>query len=90
MHALIIIAGDPKQLDAVTKSDQAIELGFRTSFLEHLCERELYKRDPDTKMFRDEYITQLIRNYRSHEVILKIPNEQFYDSTLLAKASESK
>lgn len=74
----------------MTKSDQAIAMGFRTSFLEHLCQRELYKRDPNTKMFRDQYITQLIRNYRSHPAILKIPNEQFYESTLLAKASGGK
>lgn len=59
----------------MSKSEQAKALGFRTSFLEHLCERKLYSRHPKTKQF----ITQLIRNYRSHPFILKLPNELFYD-----------
>lgn len=88
VHANIILAGDPKQLDAVTKSEQAKELGFRTSLLEHLCEREVYKRDPKTKQFNEIYITQLVRNYRSHPSILKLPNELFYDNSLLPVASE--
>ncbi|XP_055301212.1 putative helicase mov-10-B.1 [Sitodiplosis mosellana] len=88
VHANIVVAGDPKQLDAVTKSDQAKKLGFGTSFMEHLFERPLYKCDPETNEFCGKYITQLIRNYRSHESILKIPNELFYNGTLLAKASD--
>lgn len=74
----------------MTKSEQAKELGFRTSFLEHLCERKLYMRHPKTKRFNGTYITQLVRNYRSHPAILKLPNELFYDSTLIATASEGK
>lgn len=88
IHASIIITGDPMQLDAVTKSRQAIELGFQTSFLENLCKRKLYKHEAKTKKYRSEYITQLIRNYRSHPDILKIPNDLFYSSKLLAEASE--
>lgn len=88
IHASIILAGDPKQLDAVTKSEKAKELGFRTSFLEHLCERKLYKRNDKTNRFNEIYITQLVRNYRSHPVILKLSNELFYDNTLIPMASE--
>lgn len=90
IHANIVLAGDPKQLDAVTKSEQAKELGFRTSFLEHLCERKRYQRDKNTKQFNDTYITQLVRNYRSHPSILKLPNELFYNNTLKAMASDGK
>lgn len=90
IHANIILAGDPKQLDAVTKSEQAKDLGFRTSYLEHLCERNLYKRNADTSKFNGIYITQLVRNYRSHPAILKLPNELFYENSLIAVASEGK
>lgn len=86
--ANIILAGDPKQLDAVTKSEQAKDLGLRTSFLEHLCERQIYKRDAKTKQFNGIYITQLVRNYRSHPSILKLPNELFYENSLMPVASE--
>lgn len=88
IHANIVLAGDPKQLDAMTKSEQAKDLGFRTSFLEHLCERKLYMRHPKSKKFNEKYITQLVRNYRSHPSILKLPNELFYDNTLMAVASD--
>lgn len=88
IHANIVLAGDPKQLDAVTKSEQAKELGFRTSFLEHLCEYKRYQRDENTKQFNSTYITQLVRNYRSHPSILKLPNELFYNNTLKAVASD--
>lgn len=59
VHANIVLAGDPKQLDAVTKSEQAKELGFRTSFLEHLCEHQLYKRNEETKQFNEIYVSVL-------------------------------
>lgn len=90
VHASVVLSGDPKQLDAVTKSEQAKELGFRTSFLEHLCERQLYKRDDKTKKYNEIYITQLVRNYRSHPSILKLSNELFYDNSLISMASEGK
>lgn len=90
IHASIVIAGDPKQLDAVTKSRLAEEMGFKTSFLENLFNQKLYKRDPNTGKFNGKYIIQLERNYRSHPVILKIPNESFYDGTLRAEASKGR
>lgn len=84
----IVLAGDPKQLDAVTKSGYAGKLGFKTSFMEHLFEKRLYKRNPVTGEFNQKYITQLVKNYRSHPAILNIPNELFYDNKLEAKAPE--
>lgn len=65
-------------------------MGFQTSFLEHLCERKLYKRNDKTKRFNEIYITQLVRNYRSHPSILKLSNELFYDNSLIPMASEGK
>lgn len=82
------MAGDPKQLDAVTKSKNAIKLGFKTSYMEQLFEKPLYKRDPITAKYNPKYITQLVKNYRSHPAILSIPNALFYDNKLEAKASE--
>lgn len=83
-----MLAGDPKQLDAVTKSDYAIQLGFKTSFMERLFEKQLYKRDAVTDQYNPKYISQLVKNYRSHPAILAIPNQLFYDNKLEAKASK--
>lgn len=87
MNASVVVAGDPKQLDAVTRSKRAIDLGFKTSFLEHLCDRKLYRRDPNTDKYNENYIAQLLKNYRSHPLILNISNSFFYDSKLQAKAA---
>lgn len=54
--------------------------------MERLFEKRLYKRDPLTDQYNQKYITQLVKNYRSHPAILAIPNLLFYDNKLEAKA----
>lgn len=87
VHANIVLTGDPKQLDAVTKSRWATTLGYGTSLLEQLFNLPLYKRDATTRKFNSEYITQLVKNYRSHPAILEVPNQLFYEGVLEAKRS---
>lgn len=85
----IVLAGDAKQLDPVTVSEHAKKLNFNKSFMEHLLDKKLYKRNPSTKKFNQNYITQLVRNYRCHKEILRKPNELFYDNVLIAEALQS-
>lgn len=87
VHANIVLAGDPKQLDAVIKSEWASKLGYNISWLQHLFNFPLYKRDATTGKFNSKYITQLVKNYRNHPAILHIPNQLFYDGALEAEAS---
>lgn len=84
VHAKIILCGDPMQLDAVTKSDWSTKLGFKISWFEQLFKMPLYKRHERTGDFNKTYITQLVRNYRSHAAILKVPNKLFYENQLKA------
>ncbi|CAK9831685.1 Putative helicase mov-10-B.1 [Anthophora retusa] len=79
LHAQIIIAGDPHQLGPMIKCKRITHL-LGTSFLERLMECEPYKKSDG---YNSRYITKLIRNYRSKEAILRIPNELFYDNELL-------
>lgn len=83
-----MLAGDPKQLDAVVKSNLAKKLGYNKSWMEELCELDIYKRHQETGQFNELYIAQLVQNYRSHPEILRIPNELFYGNTLQACAQE--
>lgn len=85
----IVLAGDTKQLDAVTKSVHAQQLNFNISFMENLLEKNLYKRDTTTGKFNQNYITQLVKNYRCHPAILRKPSDLFYDGVLEAAAPES-
>lgn len=49
----------------------------------HCC----YKRDNNSK-YDSRYIVQLVKNYRSHPVILKVASTLFYDNKLEAEAKQ--
>lgn len=54
--------------------------------LERLMNSNVYERDASTNLFNGRYVTQLVRNYRSHEAILHVSNELFYDNVLQTNA----
>lgn len=83
----IVLAGDPKQLEAVVNSKHAIKLGCKKSFMAYLFEKPRYQRNEVTGKYDSTYIVQLTKNYRSHSDILRIPNDLFYGGRLEAKAS---
>ncbi|NXL73862.1 SDE3 helicase, partial [Leptocoma aspasia] len=77
----LVLAGDPKQLGPVLTSPLAIQHGLGTSLLERLMlHNPLYKKSSEG--YNPQFITKLLWNYRSHEAILRIPNELFYDNEL--------
>uniref|UniRef100_A0A8C3BIF9 RNA helicase n=1 Tax=Cairina moschata TaxID=8855 RepID=A0A8C3BIF9_CAIMO len=79
----LVLAGDPQQLGPVLRSPLATEHGLGTSLLERLMlHNALYKKSSDG--YNPHFVTKLLWNYRSHEAILRIPNELFYDSELKA------
>lgn len=81
-----MLSGDPKQLDAVTKSENAVKLGYKTSWMEYLKDnKKCYMRHPILKRHDPKFITILTKNYRCHPEILAIPNKLFYDGILEAK-----
>lgn len=84
VFAKIVIAGDPKQLEAVTKCQVAESYGFSESYLEYLTQLKLYQPTPE---YDPRFITFLVKNYRSHASILFVPNRLFYGNRLEACAS---
>ncbi|KAL1543277.1 RNA helicase [Salvia divinorum] len=76
-NTVLVLAGDPMQLGPVVFSREAEENGLGTSYLERLFECDLYRRE-DTR-----FMTKLVRNYRTHEAILKLPSEMFYAGELI-------
>ncbi|CAL8083245.1 unnamed protein product [Orchesella dallaii] len=86
----LILAGDPNQLGPVLMSDVAQNCGLNRSFLERLMTRKLYQRDVDRfpkEKHNPLVVTKLIKNYRAHPTLLKLPSRLFYDDDLLSKAS---
>lgn len=89
VNTKIVLAGDHKQLDAVTKSKYATKLGFKMSWMEYLMKsKKCYTRHPITKRYDPDCIIVLTKNYRSHPAILHVPNQLFYDGTLEAKGDK--
>ncbi|XP_047446737.1 putative helicase mov-10-B.2 [Mugil cephalus] len=83
----VVLAGDPKQLGPILRSPFALKYGIGVSLLERLMnDFSLYRKDND--QFNKSFVTKLLRNYRSHPAILKIPNELFYDGDLEVCADE--
>ncbi|KAJ3338192.1 Helicase MOV-10 [Gonapodya sp. JEL0774] len=83
----IVIAGDPKQLGPVIRSPLATSEGLGISYLERLtstCGAYQHKganADAGAYMYPN-CIVKLLKNYRSHPAILRIPNERFYGGEL--------
>ncbi|KAM9409052.1 putative helicase mov-10-B.1 [Pholidichthys leucotaenia] len=85
----LVLAGDPKQLGPIIRSPFAIQYGLGLSLLERLMtENALYQESTDSGHFDTRFVTKLLRNYRSHESILKIPNEMFYKNELQVFADQ--
>ncbi|KAF8632178.1 hypothetical protein AX17_004918 [Amanita inopinata Kibby_2008] len=81
----IVLSGDPKQLGPIIRSTVARVLGLEKSYLERLMEREAY----DVGKGDGTTIVKLVQNFRSHEDILKFPNERFYGGDLRKCAEPS-
>ncbi|XP_053381191.1 putative helicase MOV-10 [Mercenaria mercenaria] len=77
----LIIAGDPKQLGPILRSETALKFGLDQSILERFINNVDGYMKTDSK-YNQYYITKFIRNYRSHEAIIHVPRELFYDKEL--------
>ncbi|KAK1226909.1 hypothetical protein PQX77_010078 [Marasmius sp. AFHP31] len=74
----VVLCGDPKQLGPIIRSSVARRLGLGVSYIERLMGREVY----DEVEGYGISVVKLTRNYRSHNAILRFPNEQFYRGDL--------
>uniref|UniRef100_A0A3Q3VUE4 RNA helicase n=1 Tax=Mola mola TaxID=94237 RepID=A0A3Q3VUE4_MOLML len=85
----LVLAGDPKQLGPILRSPLALQYGLGISLLERLMrENPLYQKSTDSGHFDTRFVTKLLQNYRSHAVILKVPNELFYENELQVFADQ--
>ncbi|KAI3469598.1 hypothetical protein Pfo_026261 [Paulownia fortunei] len=80
---VVVLAGDPMQLGPVVFSGDAESYGLGTSYLERLFDCELYGSG------NENFMTKLVRNYRTHEAILRLPSELFYDGELIPCKEEN-
>ncbi|XP_032370048.1 putative helicase mov-10-B.1 [Etheostoma spectabile] len=85
----LVLAGDPKQLGPILRSPYALQYGLGLSLLERLMRHNpLYQKSKESGHFDTRFVTKLLRNYRSHASILKIPNELFYENELQVFADQ--
>ncbi|XP_069141749.1 putative helicase MOV-10 isoform X2 [Argopecten irradians] len=88
----VVLAGDPEQLGPILRSPFAIQYGLGESLLQrYMTKCEVYKRGAiNTGSYDTRIITKLLRNYRSHPAILKLPNDLFYQGELKCCADVGK
>ncbi|XP_022081525.1 putative helicase MOV-10 isoform X2 [Acanthaster planci] len=85
----VVLAGDPKQLGPILRSPLALEHGLELSLLERLMTKcQVYKRGKVEPHYDSRVLTKLLRNYRSHPAILKLPNQLFYANELEVHADK--
>ncbi|XP_055384568.1 putative helicase mov-10-B.1 isoform X2 [Condylostylus longicornis] len=84
----IVVAGDPKQLGPILKSDTAAEFGLKFSFMERLLDTDCYQ-DTRDKSYNQRIQTRLVRNFRTHSDILQVSNNLFYSNSLIACAPKA-
>ncbi|EGO29183.1 hypothetical protein SERLADRAFT_456582, partial [Serpula lacrymans var. lacrymans S7.9] len=74
----VVLSGDPKQLGPIIRSGVARELGLDISYIERLMTTEAY----DMRIYTGTTVVKLVKNFRSHKIILQFPNERFYGNDL--------
>ncbi|KAJ3568894.1 hypothetical protein NP233_g5410 [Leucocoprinus birnbaumii] len=74
----VVLSGDPKQLGPIIRSGIATRLGLELSYVERIMARPPY----DQSAGYGKSIVKLVKNFRSHEAILRFPNERFYGNDL--------
>ena len=85
----LILAGDPMQLGPVITSELCKKFKMDRSYMERLIKTSpAYKISEDAdnagdNLYLPELVTLLVKNYRSHPDILKLPNEIFYRNQLI-------
>uniref|UniRef100_A0A6P4EER3 RNA helicase n=1 Tax=Drosophila rhopaloa TaxID=1041015 RepID=A0A6P4EER3_DRORH len=88
----VVLAGDPRQLQAIVVNKFAGESGFSLSFLERLLERSPYRKDlqryPNTAGYNPAVLTKLLYNYRALPSIMSTYSKLFYDDELISMVSE--
>jgi helicase MOV-10 len=78
----VVLAGDPKQLGPVIRSPVAKQLGLCDSLLHRLMETmDMYQKHDGE--YNSACLTKLLRNFRSHPYILKVPSDLFYGNELI-------
>jgi helicase MOV-10 len=89
LQCSVVLIGDPKQLGPTVRSSIASRQGLSLSLQERLMGLKLYSCHGDSN---DSHaiITKLLDNYRSHDALLRIPSELFYEGSLRCKASSKK
>mmetsp|Transcript_2660 Transcript_2660/g.7368 ORF Transcript_2660/g.7368 Transcript_2660/m.7368 type:complete len:1107 (-) Transcript_2660:51-3371(-) len=81
----LVLAGDPMQLGPIITSDLCKKFGMGVSYMERLVKTSpAYQLNEERGKYPTELVTLLVRNYRSHPAILKLPNEMFYHNKLIS------
>ncbi|XP_017029857.2 probable RNA helicase armi [Drosophila kikkawai] len=89
----VVLAGDPRQLQAIVINRFSSHRDYAKSFLERLLDRHPYNKDlqrfPDSSGYNPMCLTKLLNNYRALPSIMCTYSKLFYDDELIPMVSET-
>ncbi|XP_017057969.1 probable RNA helicase armi [Drosophila ficusphila] len=89
----VVLAGDPRQLQAITLNRLSSNTSLCMSFLERLLEHSPYQKDlqrfPESSGYNPVVLTKLLYNYRALPSIMSVYSKLFYDDELIPMVSQS-
>ncbi|KAH8296681.1 hypothetical protein KR054_009766, partial [Drosophila jambulina] len=89
----VVLAGDPRQLQAIVVNRFSCHQDYAKSFLERLLDRQPYKKDlqrfPDSSGYNPMCLTKLLNNYRALPTIMCTYSKLFYDDELIPMVNET-
>ena len=80
-------SSDHFSVNCCFRSQLAVRHGLNVSLLERLMSLDMYNMDGGGS-YDQRCITKLVRNFRSHEKLLELPADLYYDGELVAAADE--
>lgn len=90
-EAVIVLAGDHKQLGPVVFEPNAKKARLDRSLMERLMQNlNVYQRNDkyiEYGSYDPKFVVKLVNNYRSDQRIMAIPSKMFYDNELVFKTS---
>jgi helicase MOV-10 len=88
--ASVVLAGDPFQLGPTCMSRELSFHKLNTSLLERLMQTQPYMPQADSETeFDARYVVKLVKNFRSHDGLLEVPRQLFYNHRLEACGNRS-
>ncbi|KAG4073853.1 hypothetical protein HA402_014058 [Bradysia odoriphaga] len=87
INANVVLTGDPLQLGPIMRSNILKRTELNQSMFLRLYNSETYQKNSRTREYNQRFISKLKNNYRSHPMLVAVPNQLFYNQEIRSSAN---